>query len=141
MGIDIEIDESFLSEILNQYKKYSNEKQKEITDVTRKIGNELKRDVASRSPVGGGNTSGRYKRGWRVKILRNDGKRFTVGVVNSTEQYRLAHLLELGHKVVRMKGGVKVVTTKRTKAIPHIREPQRIANEKLHKELDKIFDE
>ena len=40
-----------------------------------------------------------------------------------------------------MKGGVKVVTTKRTKAIPHIREPQRIANEKLHKELDKIFDE
>ena len=141
--------EDFEKQFIAEYSKYTKEKQEAVKEAVKRIGKELVSDVKSRSPVRKAGTpsssiypAGTYKnKGWRVRILRNDGKRFTIGAVQSTEQYRLSHLLELGHRVVHTRNGVKVVTNKRTRPIPHIREPQRVANEKLQAELEKIFED
>ena len=145
--IEFDADE-FARDFLSEYKKYTKEKETAVRDAVKRIGKELVSDVKGKSPVqiksrrkNNIYPPGTYKRGWRYNTLRNDGIRITVGPVNGTEQYRIAHLLELGHRIVRVSGGIKIDTGKRTRAFPHIKEPQRIANEKLDKELKKIFED
>lgn len=144
--IDFDTD-AFKQDFLNEYKQYTKEKQEKIKSTVKALGQQLVRDVKGKSPVEGKSRKGSiyppgtYKKGWRYTTLRNDGNRITVGPVNYGGNASLAHLLELGHKIVRVSGGIKIDTGKRARAFSHIRDPQKNANDKLEKELKKIFEE
>lgn len=73
--------------------------------------------------------TGAYRKGWRDKAAYEDSGYIRMAVYNKTE-YRLAHLLEKGHRIVR--GGV---TIGMVAPRPHIAPVEREAAERFEKDV------
>lgn len=81
-----------LTKSLTEYGKLA---QHEVHDILESVGDEAKSRVTAASPKGKRRGSGKYKRGWNVKI-EESGSRTSVTVHN--KRYQLTHLLENGHR-------------------------------------------
>lgn len=92
---------------------YAEEVQVAVAQAVEETGKKVLKTVKAKSPVGKGKSSGRYKKGWRVKKERGGvfGTQAQVTVYNKTDG-PLVHLLENGHQ--KINGG-------RVEGIPHVR--------------------
>ena len=105
--------EKALTECLNEYKTHAVDVMKD--DVV-EAGKLVKGEIKDKAPV----KSGRYRKSWRVKTVKNNSHSLEV-VVHSKDRYQLTHLLENGHA---KRGGGRV------KGTPHIK-PAEEAGEKF----------
>jgi hypothetical protein len=95
---------------------------KEAEDVTAK---ECKENLEADSPVG---ATGKYKRGWKVTVTADTPLEKHTVIHN--KEYRLTHLLEDGH--AKRNGG-------RTRAFPHIKKNEQIANAAFEKRVEEVL--
>ena len=77
----------------------------------------VRKDIQAGAPV----DTGKYKKSWSVKNVREDSESIEL-VVHSRNRYQIAHLLEHGHA---KRGGGRVA------AKPHIASAEQRGNEKL----------
>ncbi len=120
-----------LTETLTQYGRLT---QDTVQRILESVGDEAKARVASLSPKGRRRGSGKYKRGWKVKI-EESGSSTSVTVHN--RHYQLTHLLENGHRT-RLGTGRhgRVYGTKATAAAqPHIGEVNAWAQRELERRI------
>ena len=121
-----------LTKSLTEYGKLA---QHEVHDILESVGDEAKSRVASLSPKGRRRGSGKYKRGWKVKIEGSGSGSTSVTVHN--RHYQLTHLLEKGHRT-RLRTGRhgRVYGTKATVAAqPHIDEVNAWAQRELEQRI------
>ena len=114
-----------LTKSLTEYGKLA---QHEVHDILESVGDEAKSRVISASPKGKQRGSGKYKRGWNVKIEESGS---TVRVTVHNRRYQLTHLLENGHRT-RLKHG-KYGKQAYVRGQPHIA----AANEWAQRELER----
>ena len=81
-----------LTKSLTEYGKLA---QHEVHEILESVGDEAKSRVTDASPKGKRRGSGKYQRGWKVKI-EESSSRTSVTVHN--KHYQLTHLLENGHR-------------------------------------------
>ena len=105
---------------LEQYTKLATD---DMKDAVKDTANSVKKDIESSAPV----LTGRYKKSWRIKKIRENANSLDV-LVHSSNRYQLTHLLEFGHA---KRGGGRVAGK------PHI-EP---AAEKGEQDLIKAIEE
>lgn len=120
-----------LTKSLTEYGKLA---QHEVHDILESVGDEAKSRVASLSPKGRRRGSGKYKRGWKVKI-EESGSSTSVTVHN--KHYQLTHLLEFGHRT-RLKHG-KYGKQAAVGAQPHIEEVNEWAQRELERRIRKAL--
>lgn len=113
-----------LSEILQEFERQEFETIEQTFD---QVSKETVAQVKSLSPKAPG--SGKYARGWTVKVTSKLGGLSVV--IYNRKHYRLTHLLEKGH-VVRNQYGTY---DRRTEAQPHIAKAQEFGNSRLLAEL------
>lgn len=107
----------------------------EVTDGVKQdvitVSKETRDEIKANAPVDKRKTSrkGRYKRGWKDKVVYEDRENIRVTVYNSTD-YQLAHLLEFGHELVKNGKSIGRVEGK-----PHIRPAEQHAEDKLVKKV------
>ena len=109
--------------IMNELEKYANLATDDMKDAVKDTANSVKKDIESSAPV----LTGRYKKSWRIKKIRENANSLDV-LVHSSNRYQLTHLLEFGHA---KRGGGRVAGK------PHI-EP---AAEKGEQDLIKAIEE
>lgn len=80
--------------------------QSSITNLRRKAGSSVKKDISANAPK----KTGAYSKSWSIKTTKETSNSLEL-TVYSPKKYQLAHLLEFGH--AKRGGG-------RTKAQPHI---------------------
>lgn len=148
-----------VDEMIKDIETYTIEKQEKIRRAVKTNANLMKIDIQAVSPVRDSskknysdNPAGSYKKGWRVKVLRDDGGRYLLAVAQTGKLKGLPHLIDLGHDIVahgkkyklnkngkyirQHADGEKVGTAK---AIPHINVKQRYYTDKLHREIEEIL--
>lgn len=107
------------------FSTYSNNIDEVLKDSLRNIANEAKKELKARSPRSKSSRSKKYYRSWYVKEQKaTAGKAY--GYVVANREYRLTHLLEYGHDIV--KNGEVVG---HADAVPHIAD----VNDYIQKEL------
>jgi hypothetical protein len=109
--------------IMNELEKYANLATDDMKDAVKDTAKSVKKDIESSAPV----LTGRYKKSWRIKKIRENANSLDV-LVHSSNRYQLTHLLEFGHA---KRGGGRVAGK------PHI-EP---AAEKGEQDLIKAIEE
>ena len=109
--------------IMKELEKYANLATDDMKDAVKDTAKSVKKDIESSAPV----LTGRYKKSWRIKKIRENANSLDV-LVHSSNRYQLTHLLEFGHA---KRGGGRVAGK------PHI-EP---AAEKGEKDLIKAIEE
>ena len=109
--------------IMKELEKYANLATDDMKDAVKDTANSVKKDIESSAPV----LTGRYKKSWRIKKIRENANSLDV-LVHSSNRYQLTHLLEFGHA---KRGGGRVAGK------PHI-EP---AAEKGEQDLIKAIEE
>lgn len=87
---------------------------------------ECRENLEADSPVG---VTGKYKKGWQVSVIENTA--LSKHTVIHNKEYRLTHLLEDGH--AKRGGG-------RTRAFPHIKKNEEIANEAFEKRVQEVLE-
>ena len=131
MSRNIRIDEleNEINEILEEYKD-------EVTDSTKEVVDEVSKEaykiVKEKAPVEARNSKrkGKYKKSLRVKTIVESLTEKKNVIYASGKEYRLTHLLENGHQLI--KGG-------RTKKIPHFKYGNDYVQKNLLKRIkDKI---
>lgn len=122
---------SELAKSLSEYGKLAHH---EVQEILESVGDEAKSRVASASPKGMRRGSGKYKRGWNVKI-EESGSSTNVTVHN--KHYQLTHLLEFGHRT-RLKHGRYGVQAAAA-AQPHIEEVNAWAQRELERRIRKAL--
>lgn len=120
-----------LAKTLAEYGKLA---QHEVHDILESVGDEAKSRVTSASPKGKRRGSGKYKRGWKVKI-EESGSSTSVTVHN--KHYQLTHLMEFGHRT-RLKHG-KYGKQAAVGAQPHIDEVNEWAQRELERRIRKAL--
>lgn len=95
---------------------------KNAEDLTAK---ECKANLEADSPVG---ATGAYQKGWKVTVTENTPSEKHTVIHN--KEYRLTHLLENGHAT--RDGG-------RTRAFPHIKKNEEIANAAFEKRVEEVL--
>lgn len=100
-----------------------------VKRATDEIGEELKQEISSKSPVG---RRGKYSKSWKLKKISR-GQRYSIAVY-STEA-GLTHLLEFGHAIRNGTGR----TYGKTKAQPHILNSRETADNKLEKAIEEAI--
>lgn len=108
-------------QITDAMKQYTEAVSEEIEASLEAVGKESASKLKHTSPK----RSGKYRRGWTVKVFRENGE---ISVVVHNRDYRLTHLLEHGHKT--RNGG-------RSKAIPHIAPVEDWAEAEAMKAIEK----
>lgn len=119
MNID-EMAKAIEQELANYSEEVDEKLKKEIATVARECVDEIKAN-AHINQMGG---TGEYLKNWTLKATK--GKNYIRIIVHNKKTYRLTHLLENGHLLV--KDG-KVVG--KTRPIPHIRPAEQSAERKL----------
>lgn len=121
-------------ELVKTLAEYGKLAQHEVHDILESVGDEAKSRVTSASPKGKRRGSGKYKRGWKVKI-EESGSSTSVTVHN--KHYQLTHLLEFGHRT-RLKHG-KYGKQAAVGAQPHIDEVNEWAQRELERRIRKAL--
>lgn len=117
---------SAIMETLQQYTDDVTAGIAKAEDLTAK---ECKTNLEADSPVAPtGRHRGKYKKGWKVTVTTNTPLEKHTVIHN--KEYRLTHLLENGHAT--RNGG-------RTRAFPHIKKNEEIANAAFEKRVEEVL--
>ncbi|HPR90960.1 MAG TPA: HK97 gp10 family phage protein [Synergistaceae bacterium] len=103
--------------IMEELEKYADLAADELKAAVKETAASVKKDIQAGAPV----DTGKYKKSWSVKNVREDSESIEL-VVHSRNRYQIAHLLEHGHA---KRGGGRVA------AKPHIASAEQRGNEKL----------
>ena len=103
--------------IMEELEKYADLATDELKAAVKETAASVRKDIQSGAPV----DTGKYKKSWSVKNVREDSESIEL-VVHSRNRYQIAHLLEHGHA---KRGGGRVA------AKPHIASAEQRGNEKL----------
>ena len=103
--------------IMEQLEKYADLAADELKAAVKETAASVRKDIQAGAPV----DTGKYKKSWSVKNVREDSESIEL-VVHSRNRYQIAHLLEHGHA---KRGGGRVA------AKPHIASAEQRGNEKL----------
>ncbi len=82
--------------ITAELSKYSQEVTDQLKQDIRDVSKECVKDIKASAP----RKSGKYKRGWRMKVVFENIEDIRIKVYNSAKP-QLAHLLEFGHDIVK----------------------------------------
>ncbi len=127
MGRNVSIDglaDAIISELSAYDQEVTDRLKEEIMDVAEKTRQQIQADSPKKT--------GKYKRGWKAKMMYESNSEIRVAVYNS--KYQLPHLLEKGHVVVNAKG--QVIGT--APAYPHIEPAEKKAEELIGKRVNVI---
>lgn len=113
-----------ISAMVNEYSEFVSEETKKAI---KKIGREAAEELYETSP----RRTGDYAKSWKTKKTAETTNTIHVSVY-ADKEYRLTHLLENGHRIVR-----RGITIGSAEAIPHIKKVSDRAEEKLVKEVKK----
>ena len=103
--------------IMEELEKYADLAADELKAAVKETAASVRKDIQAGAPV----DTGKYKKSWSVKNVREDSESIEL-VVHSRNRYQIAHLLEHGHA---KRGGGRVA------AKPHIASDEQRGNEKL----------
>ena len=103
--------------IMEELEKYADLAADELKSAVKETAASVRKDIQAGAPV----DTGKYKKSWSVKNVREDSESIEL-VVHSRNRYQIAHLLEHGHA---KRGGGRVA------AKPHIASAEQRGNEKL----------
>ena len=103
--------------IMEDREKYADLAADELKAAVKETAASVRKDIQAGAPV----DTGKYKKSWSVKNVREDSESIEL-VVHSRNRYQIAHLLEHGHA---KRGGGRVA------AKPHIASAEQRGNEKL----------
>ena len=103
--------------IMEELEKYADLAADELKAAVKETPASVRKDIQAGAPV----DTGKYKKSWSVKNVREDSESIEL-VVHSRNRYQIAHLLEHGHA---KRGGGRVA------AKPHIASAEQRGNEKL----------
>ena len=103
--------------IMEELEKYSKLATDDLKAAVKETAASVRKDIQTGAPV----DTGKYKKSWSVKNVREDSESIEL-VVHSRNRYQIAHLLEHGHA---KRGGGRVA------AKPHIASAEQRGNEKL----------
>lgn len=103
--------------IMEELEKYADLATDELKAAVKETAASVRKDIQAGAPV----DTGKYKKSWSVKNVREDSESIEL-VVHSRNRYQIAHLLEHGHA---KRGGGRVA------AKPHIASAEQRGNEKL----------
>lgn len=103
--------------IMEELEKYADLAADELKAAVKETAASVRKDIQAGAPV----DTGKYKKSWSVKNVREDSESIEL-VVHSRNRYQIAHLLEHGH-AKRGEG--------RVAAKPHIASAEQRGNEKL----------
>ena len=103
--------------IMEELEKYADLAADELKAAVKETAASVRKDIQAGAPV----DTGKYKKSWSVKNVREDSESIEL-VVHSRNRYQIAHLLEHGHA---KRGGGRVA------AKPHIAAAEQRGNEKL----------
>jgi hypothetical protein len=78
--------------IMVNLKKYANLATDDMKEAVKQTAESVKKNIEEAAPV----RTGRYKKSWRIKKIREKANSLDV-VIHSSNRYQLAHLLEFGH--------------------------------------------
>ena len=116
MNRTVSIDEMD-SAIMHELEKYAELASDDLKAAVKETAASVRKDIQAGAPV----DTGKYKKSWSVKNVREDSESIEL-VVHSRNRYQIAHLLEHGHA---KRGGGRVA------AKPHIASAEQRGNEKL----------
>lgn len=117
---------SAVNDILSEFREVTQEALKEATD---EVAKETKARLKATSP----SRTGKYAKSWTYSTKKN-GNAYGKVIYSKEPSYRLTHLLEYGHALVR--GGR---TVGRAKAHPHISKAEQQAIDEFERRLlDKL---
>lgn len=116
MNRNVSIDEMD-SAIMEELEKYADLAADDLKAAVKETAASVRKDIQAGAPV----DTGKYKKSWSVKNVREDSESIDL-VVHSRNRYQIAHLLEHGHA---KRGGGRVA------AKPHIASAEQRGNEKL----------
>ena len=116
MSRTVSIDEMD-NEIMEELEKYADLAADELKAAVKETAASVRKDIQAGAPV----DTGKYKKSWSVKNVREDSESIEL-VVHSRNRYQIAHLLEHGHA---KRGGGRVA------AKPHIASAEQRGNVKL----------
>ena len=116
MSRTVSIDE-MENAIMEELEKYADLAADELKAAVKETAASVRKDIQAGAPV----DTGKYKKSWSVKNVREDSESIEL-VVHSRNRYQIAHLLEHGHA---KRGGGRVA------AKPHIASAEQRGNEKL----------
>ena len=103
--------------IMEELEKYADLAADELKAAVKETAASVRKDIQAGAPA----DTGKYKKSWSVKNVREDSESIEL-VVHSRNRYQIAHLLEHGHA---KRGGGRVA------AKPHIASAEQRGNEKL----------
>lgn len=103
--------------IMDELEKYADLAADELKAAVKETAASVRKDIQAGAPV----DTGKYKKSWSVKNVREDSESIEL-VVHSRNRYQIAHLLEHGHA---KRGGGRVA------AKPHIASAEQRGNVKL----------
>ena len=103
--------------IMEELEKYADLAADELKAAVKETAASVRKDIQAGAPV----DTGKYKKSWSVKNVREDSESIEL-VVHSRNRYQISHLLEHGHA---KRGGGRVA------AKPHIASAEQRGNEKL----------
>ena len=116
MNRTVSIDEMD-SAIMDELEKYAELASDDLKAAVKETAASVRKDIQAGAPV----DTGKYKKSWSVKNVREDSESIEL-VVHSRNRYQIAHLLEHGHA---KRGGGRVA------AKLHIASAEQRGNEKL----------
>ena len=111
--------------IMEELNKYSKVAASDMKKAINEAGKTAKKEIEKNAPK----RTGRYKRSWRVKKMKETSDSLEV-VVHSKDRYQIAHLLENGH--AKRNGG-------RVKGQPHIKPAEDVAEKKLMSDIERAL--
>lgn len=120
--------EKLAAELVKSLTEYGKLARHEVHDILESVGEKAVAMAADLSPKGHRRGSGKYKRGWKMKLEETGS---TVRVTVHNRRYQLTHLLENGHRT-RLKHG-KYGKQAYVRGQPHIA----AANEWAQRELER----
>ena len=106
----------------------------DVKDLAKKEGKKANKELRKKNAGTFKDRTGRYRKGWRFKVVSENSHSIEVAVYNKTD-YQLTHLLENGHVI---KNGTQRIFGK-SKAFPHIAEVNKAIQDEFEKKTKTII--